>query len=65
MFLLLPAYPGCPGQTAVKWLVVFQDVCLHVCRYGFVIAVTTIDNIGAGVIQPGRGFVVYLSLIHI
>lgn len=29
------------------------------CRYGFVIAVTTIDNIGAGVIQPGRGFVLY------
>jgi len=29
------------------------------CRYGFVIAVTTIDNIGAGLIQPGRGFVVY------
>ncbi|OWK17282.1 hypothetical protein Celaphus_00013371, partial [Cervus elaphus hippelaphus] len=27
--------------------------------YGFVIAVTTIDNIGAGVIQPGRGFVLY------
>ena len=26
---------------------------------GFVIAVTTIDNIGAGVIQPGRGFVLY------
>ena len=23
------------------------------------IAVTTIDNIGAGTIQPGRGFVVY------
>lgn len=23
------------------------------------IAVTTIDNIGAGLIQPGRGFVVY------
>jgi len=20
MFLLIPAYPGCPGQTAVKWL---------------------------------------------
>jgi len=20
MFLLVPAYPGCPGQTAVKWL---------------------------------------------
>jgi len=28
-------------------------------RYGFVIAVTTIDNIGAGLIQPGQGFVVY------
>uniref|UniRef100_A0A914W0J3 DNA-directed RNA polymerase II subunit RPB7 n=1 Tax=Plectus sambesii TaxID=2011161 RepID=A0A914W0J3_9BILA len=28
-------------------------------KYGFVIAVTTIDNIGAGLIQPGRGFVVY------
>jgi len=33
------------------------DCVLH--RYGFVIAVTTIDNIGAGLIQPGRGFVVY------
>jgi len=29
-------------------------------KYGFVIAVTTIDDIGEGVIQPGRGFVVYL-----
>uniref|UniRef100_A0A914RNV9 RNA polymerase Rpb7-like N-terminal domain-containing protein n=1 Tax=Parascaris equorum TaxID=6256 RepID=A0A914RNV9_PAREQ len=28
-------------------------------KYGFVIAVTTIDNIGSGLIQPGRGFVVY------
>lgn len=28
-------------------------------RYGFVIAVTSIDNIGAGIIQPGQGFVVY------
>lgn len=32
-------------------------MCL--CRYGFVVAVTTIDNIGAGIIQPGQGFVVY------
>ena len=32
---------------------------LCVFRYGFVIAVTTIDNIGAGIIQPSRGFVVY------
>ncbi|RMX40822.1 hypothetical protein pdam_00006499 [Pocillopora damicornis] len=28
-------------------------------QYGFIIAVTTIDNIGVGHIQPGRGFVVY------
>lgn len=28
-------------------------------RYGFVIAVTTIDSIGAGIVQPGQGFVVY------
>ena len=32
---------------------------LCICRYGFVIAVTTIDNIGAGLIQPSRGFVLY------
>jgi DNA-directed RNA polymerase II subunit RPB7 len=28
-------------------------------KYGFVIAVTTIDSVGAGVIQPGEGFVTY------
>jgi len=29
MFLLIPAYPGCPGQTAVKWLlVVVVVVCV-------------------------------------
>lgn len=28
-------------------------------KHGFVIAVTTIDNIGAGIIQPGQGYVVY------
>lgn len=28
-------------------------------KYGFVIAVTTIDMIGSGIIQPGQGFVVY------
>lgn len=32
---------------------------IYVSRYGFVIAVTTIDSIGAGLIQPGQGFVVY------
>ena len=28
-------------------------------KYGFVIAVTTIDSVGAGLIQPGEGFVTY------
>lgn len=36
----------------------WDEYCLF-CRYGFVIAVTTIDSIGAGLIQPGQGFVVY------
>jgi len=26
MFLLVPAYPGCPGQTAVKWLLLLSKV---------------------------------------
>ena len=25
MFLLVPAYPGCPGQTAVKWLLLYNS----------------------------------------
>ena len=24
MFLLVPAYPGCPGQTAVEWLLLLS-----------------------------------------
>lgn len=39
-------------------LQIYINIC-NPLRYGFVIAVTTIDNIGAGVIQPGRGFVLY------
>ena len=26
MFLLVPAYPGCPGQTAVKWLLLLLPI---------------------------------------
>lgn len=40
-------------------LSVHTIIKLNYFRYGFVIAVTTIDNIGAGLIQPGQGFVVY------
>ena len=31
MFLLVPAYPGCPGQMAIKWLLLllyFSDESL-------------------------------------
>lgn len=35
----------------------YKIICF--IRYGFVIAVTTIDSIGAGLILPGQGFVVY------
>lgn len=63
---------GCNNVTKKSMEYVFTDIpawksliymlFLYPClpfRYGFVIAVTTIDNIGAGVIQPGRGFVLY------
>jgi len=30
MFLLVPAYPGSPGQRAVKWLCVCVCVCMRV-----------------------------------
>ena len=49
--------------TCTGWLVkntnlrnLFQ---LNAGKYGFVIAVTTIDSVGAGLIQPGQGFVLY------
>ena len=46
----------CLRWEVIRPLISFECV---LPRYGFVIAVTTIDNIGAGVIQPGRGFVLY------
>ena len=30
MFLLVPAYPGCPGKEAVKWFVVVACVLSNV-----------------------------------
>lgn len=38
----------------------FTFVNVHsIRRYGFVIAVTTIDSISSGLVLPGQGFVVY------
>ena len=38
-------------------VVTMSRVCAG--KYGFVIAVTTIDCVGAGLIQAGQGFVLY------
>ena len=34
VFLPVPAYPGCPGPKAVKWLCVCVCVCVWVCVCG-------------------------------
>ena len=34
MFLLVPAYPGCPGQAAVKWLLLLFLVLAHLGSLG-------------------------------
>ena len=33
MFLLVPAYLGCPGQTAVKWLLLFAIIGTQILRF--------------------------------
>lgn len=43
------------GTCSGKW----GDILVLICRYGFIVAVTNIDHIGAGVLLPGRGFVQY------
>ncbi|TNN81938.1 Elongation factor 1-gamma [Liparis tanakae] len=57
--LLHPRYfgPNLLNTVKQKLFTEVEGTCTG--KYGFVIAVTTIDNIGAGVIQPGRGFVLY------
>lgn len=59
MILLHPRYfgPNLLNTVKQKLFTEVEGTCTG--KYGFVIAVTTIDNIGAGVIQPGRGFVLY------
>lgn len=60
-------YTEVEGTCTGKWVLYFEFKVLEIVyfifaclfRYGFVVAVTTIDNIGAGIIQPGQGFVVY------
>ncbi|KAG8310906.1 DNA-directed RNA polymerase II subunit RPB7 [Homalodisca vitripennis] len=57
--LLHPRYFGPQLHETVKQKLYTEVEGTCTGKYGFVIAVTTIDNIGAGIIQPGQGFVVY------
>ncbi|KAL1414912.1 hypothetical protein MTO96_007164 [Rhipicephalus appendiculatus] len=57
--LLHPKYFGPQLVETVKQKLYAEVEGTCTGKYGFVVAVTTIDNIGGGLIQPGRGFVVY------
>merc|ERR1712012_1010296 len=57
--MLHPRYFGPALMDTVKQKLFSEVEGTCTGKYGFVIAVTTIDNIGAGLIQPGQGFVVY------
>ncbi|CAD1479107.1 unnamed protein product, partial [Heterotrigona itama] len=57
--LLHPRYFGPQLLDTVKQKLYTEVEGTCTGKYGFVVAVTTIDNIGAGIIQPGQGFVVY------
>ncbi|XP_053613976.1 DNA-directed RNA polymerase II subunit RPB7 isoform X3 [Plodia interpunctella] len=57
--LLHPRYFGPQLLDTVKQKLYTEVEGTCTGKYGFVIAVTTIDSIGAGLIQPGQGFVVY------
>ena len=72
MFLLVPAYPGCPEQTAVKWLLLLLYVVVvagttlslysqpfYTSRYGYKLCARVYLN-GDG---AGRGS--YVSLFFV
>jgi len=56
---LHPRYFGPSLQETVKQKLFHEVEGTCSGKYGFVIAVTSIDSIGVGVIQPGTGFVTY------
>jgi len=57
--LLHPRYFGPTLLQTVKQKLFTEVEGTCSGTHGFIVAVTTIDNIGVGEIQPGRGFVVY------
>jgi len=47
MFLLVRGYPGCPGQTAVKWLLLLLLLSVtHMLAIGVIILPTKIEVLG-------------------
>ena len=57
--LLHPRYFGPQLLETVKQKLFTEVEGNCTGKYGFVVAVTSIDNIGAGIILPSRGFVQY------
>ncbi|XP_065205969.1 DNA-directed RNA polymerase II subunit RPB7 [Planococcus citri] len=57
--LLHPRYFGPQLYETVKQKLYTEVEGTCTGKYGFVIAVTTIDSIGSGIVLPGQGFVVY------
>ncbi|MPC29260.1 DNA-directed RNA polymerase II subunit RPB7 [Portunus trituberculatus] len=57
--LLHPRYFGPQLMDTVRQMLFTEVEGTCTGKYGFVIAVTTIDHIGSGMIQVGRGFVLY------
>ncbi len=57
--MLHPRYFGPQLMDTVKQKLFSEVEGTCTGKYGFVIAVTHIEDIGAGLIQPGQGFVVY------
>ncbi|KAF4520645.1 hypothetical protein B566_EDAN007511 [Ephemera danica] len=57
--LLHPKYFGPQLSETVRQKLYTEVEGTCTGKYGFVIAVTTIDHVGAGLIQPGQGFVLY------
>ena len=57
--LLHPRYFGPSLLNTVKQKLFSEVEGTCSGKYGFIVAVTTIDSIGSGYIQPGRGFVLY------
>ncbi|KIH47254.1 RNA polymerase Rpb7 protein [Ancylostoma duodenale] len=56
---LHPKYFGANLNETIKMKLFAEVEGTCTGKFGFVIAVTTIDTIGHGLIQPGRGFVIY------